>query len=360
MNFVPRITQILIIFACCLLVVPGAKLNAQVQKIDSFINQQMKQQGIVGLSIGIVKNGKLLMAKGYGYANVEYKVPASEHSVYKLASVSKHMVATGIMLLAQERNLDLSDPITKFFNDAPASWNQVTVRHLLNHTSGLQRESPAFRNMVVQPDSVLIKAAYTTNFIFPTGTNWQYCNLGYFMLADIIRQVSGQPFPDFMRERVFRRNGLQNTQVTTLIDIVPNRAAGYVRVRPDSLVNAVNNVALRPSGAFLSTIDDMIKWEMLMQNNQFLSKNTWQQMWTDTVKTPDKNKDGTPVYYGYGWSVLKLGNRNLVSHGGSLQGFRTIYYRFPSERTAIIILTNSEPADVGRIASGISEIVFGN
>jgi CubicO group peptidase (beta-lactamase class C family) len=358
MNFRLRIQRILVAF--CIFLIAVSHLHAQVRQIDSFINQQMKQQGMVGLSIGIIKNGKLLMAKGYGYANLEYNVPATENTVYKLASVSKHMVATGIMLLVQEGKLKLTDSITKFFKDAPASWNKVTVRHLLNHTSGFPRESPAFRNMVIQPDSVLIRAAYSTSFVFPTGTSWQYCNLGYFMLADIIRQTSGQSFPDFMKEKVFTRNGLQNTQITSLSTIIPNRAGGYVRVTRDSVVNAENNVALRPSGAFLSNISDLLKWEMLMQNNQLLAEKTWQQMWTDTEKNGETNGDGTPVYYGYGWSISKLGNRKLVSHGGSLQGFRTIYYRFPSEKTAIIILVNSEPEDTERIADGVSEIVFRN
>ncbi len=349
-----------ILLAFCLFIIAVSQLHAQVEQIDSFIKQQMKEQGMVGLSIGIIKNGKLLMAKGYGFANLEYNLPATENTMYKLASVSKHMIATGIMLLVQEGKLKLTDSITKFFKDAPPTWNKVTVRHLLNHTSGLQRESPAFRNMVIQPDSVLIRAAYSTNFVFPTGTSWQYCNLGYFMLADIIRQTSGESFPDFMKEKVFRRNGLQNTQTTSLSAIIPNRAGGYVRVTRDSVVNAENNVALRPSGAFLSNISDMLKWEMLMQNNKFLPEKAWQQMWTDTEKNGETNKDGTPVYYGYGWTISKLGNRQLVSHGGSLQGFRTVYYRFPSEKTAIIILTNSEPVNTGRIADGVSEIVFRN
>ena len=359
MNVLRRLSRI-VIFAVCIFLIPASQLDAQVDKIDSFIKQQMKEQKVVGLSIGIIKKGKLLMAKGYGYANLEYNIPATENTIYKLASVSKHMVASGIMLLVQEGKLKLSDPITKFFKDAPASWNQVTVRHLLNHTSGLQRESPAFQNMVIQPDSVLIRAAYTTAFVFPTGTKWQYCNLGYFMLADIIRQTSGQSFPDFMRERVFRKNGLMITQTTNLSAIVPNRAGGYVRIKTDSIVNAENNVALRPSGAFLSNITDMLKWEMTMQNNQFLPEKVWQQMWSDVEKNGETNGDGTPVYYGYGWTISKLGNRKLVSHGGSLQGFRTMYFRFPEEKSAIIILTNSEPVDAFPIARGVAEILFSN
>ena len=97
--------------------------------------------------------------------------------------------------------------ITKFFKDAPSHWGKITIRHLLNHTSGLQRESPAFEAMVEKPDSVLIRAAYKDSLAFPTGTKWQYCNLSYFILADIIRQISGQPFATYMKEQIFIKNG---------------------------------------------------------------------------------------------------------------------------------------------------------
>jgi CubicO group peptidase (beta-lactamase class C family) len=343
--------------ALCLFLLHGLNCSAQKDSIDKFIEQQMQQQKIVGLSIGIVKNGQILTSKGYGYANLEYHIPASERTVYKLASVSKHIVATAIMLLAQEGKLKLTDPITKFFKDAPTSWNKITIRHLLNHTSGLQRESSAFQSMVVQTDSVLIRAAYNDSLVFPTGTAWQYCNLGYFMLADIIRQISGQSFSQFMKEKIFSKYRLHHTQTTSLSDIVQSRADGYVRRGGDTIINAENNIALRPSGAFLSNISDMLNWEMLMQNNQLLTKQNWQQMWEDTVRTPLRNTDSTNIYYGYGWNVTNYLNRKLIFHTGGLQGFRTIYYRFPAERTAIIILTNSEPVNTTPIAIGVAQIL---
>ncbi|WP_282457165.1 serine hydrolase domain-containing protein [Chitinophaga sedimenti] len=127
-----------------------------------------------------------------------------------------------------------------------------------------------------QSDSLLIRAAYKDTLVFATGTKFQYCNLGYFMLADIIRQVTTGSFPDYMKKEVFEKNGLTRTQVTSLSDIIYGRAGGYVRIG-DTVTNAVNYVALRPSGAFLSTIDDMLKWEMAMQKD----KAQWQQMWQD-------------------------------------------------------------------------------
>ena len=336
-------------------------VNAQQDSIDRFLEKQIKEQRIVGLSIGIIKNGKLMKAKGYGSANLEHNVPATENTVYKLASVSKQMVATGIMKLVQEGKLKLTDKVTKFYKDAPAAWDKITIRHLLNHTAGLQRESPAFQEMKVESDFFLIRAAYKDTLVFATGTNWQYCNLGYFILADIIRQISGQSFSQYMKA-IFYKYGLLNTLTTSLDVIVPSRASGYVQLGGDTILNAENNIALRPSGAFLSTVTDMIKWEMLIQSNQILSNENWQQMWTDVVTSTRTrnftNTDSSLVQYGYGWMVVTYQKRKLVFHSGSLQGFRTGYYRFPDEKTAIIILTNSEPVNTLPLAQGVADILF--
>lgn len=343
---------------CFLLLLGSLVLNAQqLDEIDKFVSKQVQDQKITGLSIGIIVNGRIVMAKGYGLANVEHKIPASQKSVYKIGSLSKQVVAVGIMKLIQSGKIKLTDTVTKYFKDAPATWSNITIRHLLNHTSGLVRESPAFQPMLVQHDTVLIKAAYKMPLVFATGTRWQYCNLGYFMLADIIRQVSGKPFTEFMREEVFSKHGL-SIQPTSTRMIVPERADGYMLAGKDSIYNAADYIAFRPSGAFLSSITDMLKWEMLMQDAQVLSKQSWQQMWTDTVRTDVV----TPKidYYGLGWRVTTFKNRLLVNHGGSLPGFRSIYYRFPADKTAFIILTNSDHTNAGVIAQGIAEILYKN
>lgn len=342
---------------CFIVFFLSLSVNAQqLDSIDKFVSKQVHDQKITGLSIGIIVNGKIVMAKGYGLANVEHKIPASPNSVYKIGSLSKQVVAAGIMTLIQSGKIKLTDTVTKYFKDAPATWSKITIRHLLNHTSGLVRESPAFQPMLIQHDTVLIKAAYKMPLVFTTGTKWQYCNLGYFMLADIIRQVSGKPFSQFMQEEVFSRYDLQNTQSTSTKMLVSERADGYVLAGKDTLYNATDYIALRPSGAFLSTITDMLKWEMLMQDAKLLSKENWQQMWTDTVRTDAVNPKID--YYGYGWRVSNFKNRLLVNHGGSLPGFRSIYYRFPADKTAFIILTNSDHTNSGIIAQGISEILY--
>jgi CubicO group peptidase (beta-lactamase class C family) len=320
----------------------------------------MQEQKLVGVSVGIIKDGKLVKSTGYGLANREYRVLADENTVYKLASISKHMIAVAIMKLYEEKRLKLTDKVTKYFPDAPASWSDITVRHLMNHTSGLVGESPGFRFNLAQSDSVLIREAYNIPLRFPTGTSWEYCNLGYFMLADIIRKVSGIPFPQYMEREIFSKYEMTHTATTAVFDVNPFKAEGYIPKGKDSLVKAEPQIALRPSGAFVSTVTDMIKWETLVQAEKIISKQSWQQMWSDTVKSTRKDPAGGDVSYGYGLQVTKFNQKTLVYHGGSLPGFRTMYFRFPEEKTAIVILANANQAELAPVAWEIADILFKN
>lgn len=353
----PSKLQLLSVVVLILLIFP-AGLYAQKDRIDTFIENTMARQRIVGLAVGIIKDGKVVKSKGYGYSNLELNIPVTTNTVFKLGSVSKHMIAVAIMKFIQDGKLQLDDPVMKFYPDAPAHWSKITIRHLLNHTSGLIRESPAFDAMATQSDSLLIRAAYKDTLVFPTGSKWQYCNLGYFMLADIIRQIDGRSFPEYMKKEIFEKNGLLATRETSLADIVYGRAGGYIRFGGDTIVNALNYVALRPSGAFLSTIDDMLKWEMLIQTGKVLPRDRWQQMWQHVTKTNAADTSSAAVYYGYGWYVASYKNRKAVYHGGVLPGFRAMYYRLPEENTAIVVLTNSEPTITLQIAQGVADILL--
>ncbi len=353
----PSRLQLLSVVVFILLIFPPG-LYAQKDRIDTFIENTMARQRIVGLAVGIIKDGKVIKTKGYGYSNLELNIPVTTNTVFKLGSVSKHMIAVAIMKFIQDGKLRLDDPVMKFYPDAPSHWSRITIRHLLNHTSGLIRESPAFDAMATQSDSLLIRAAYKDTLVFPTGSKWQYCNLGYFMLADIIRQIDGRNFPEYMKKEIFEKNGLLATRVTSLEDIVYGRAGGYIRFGGDTIVNALNYVALRPSGAFLSTIDDMMKWEMLIQTGKLLPRDRWQQMWQNVTKINAADTSSAAVYYGYGWYVASYKNRKAVYHGGVLPGFRAMYYRFPEENTAIVVLTNSEPTITQRIAQGVADILL--
>src|SRR6187399_761226 len=160
---------------------------AQTDSTDLIVQKMMKEQKIAGLSLAVIKNGKPVVNKGFGLANVELNVPVTSETVIRLGSVSKQFFTTAIMKLMEEGKLSIEDPVHKFFPDAPETWRPIKIKNLMSHTSGLQRESPAYNNFKIQPDIDIIKAAYNLPLVFKTGEKYQYCNLAYFMLAEIIK-----------------------------------------------------------------------------------------------------------------------------------------------------------------------------
>ena len=155
----------------------------QADSTDLIVQKMMKEQKITGLSLAVIKNGKAVVNKGYGLANVEHNVPVTEKTVIRLGSVSKQFFTTAILKLMEEGKLTIDDHVHKFFPDAPETWKPIQVKHLMSHTSGLKREGPAYNNSVIQPDLVIVKSAYSLPLDFKTGEKYQYCNLAYFMLG---------------------------------------------------------------------------------------------------------------------------------------------------------------------------------
>jgi len=320
----------------------------RVDKVDDYVKAEMQKQRIPGLSLAVVKEGKVIKAEGYGLANVEHNVPARPETVYKIASVSKQFIATGIMLLVQEGKIGLDDKVGKYLDGTPESWSGVTIRHLLTHTSGIVREGPDFDPFKDQKDFDVIKSAYPLPLRFTTGEKYEYCNVGYFSLAEIIARISGKSWGDFMNERVFAPLGMTATRPTSFSAIVPNRASGY-EWRDDKMQNAGEYVALRPSGAFLSTVLDLAKWDAALYTDAVLKQSSREQMWT-----PVKLNSGATHPYGFGWSLEPMGNHRQVSHGGSLPGFRSHFSRLPDDKLSIIVLTNSGGASPEAIVRGVA------
>jgi CubicO group peptidase (beta-lactamase class C family) len=330
----------------------------QADSTDFIVQKMMKEQKIAGLSLAIIKNGKPVVNTGYGLANVEHNVPVTAKTVIRLGSVSKQFFTTAILKLTEEGKLNISDSVHKFFPDAPETWKPIQVKHLMSHTSGLKREGPAYNNSVIQPDLVIIKSAYSLPLDFKTGEKYQYCNLAYFMLAQIITQVSGMPWQDYIHEKLFVPAGMKNSGMTDFYPIIPNRASGYMH-RKDMLVNADAMYAVRPSGGFLSTNNDMILWDKaLREKNIILKKENWELLWQPFIKTSD-NRD-SKAYYGFGWTIDEYNGHKMVSHGGSNIGFRSFYARFVNDGLSIIIMTNTDEANPAAIARTLADYYFRN
>ena len=328
----------------------------QADSTDIIVQKMMKEQKIAGLALAVIKNGKAVVNKGYGLANVELDVPVTEKTVIRLGSVSKQFFATAILKLMEEGKLSIEDHVHKFFPDAPETWRPIQLKHLMSHTSGLKREGPAYNNSVIQPDLVIIKSAYSLPLDFKTGEKYQYCNLAYFMLAEIITQVSGMPWQDYIREKLFIPAGMKNSGMTDFYPIIPNRASGYMH-KNGVLVNADAMYAVRPSGGFLSTSTDMILWDkVLREKNIILKKENWELLWQPFIKTSDNAT--SKEYYGFGWAINELNGRKVVEHGGSNIGFRSYYTRFVNDGLSIIIMTNTDEANPASIVRALSEYYF--
>jgi CubicO group peptidase (beta-lactamase class C family) len=332
-----------------------AAVAVRADDIDDYVKGQMEKQHIPAVAVVVIKDGSLIKAEGYWLADIEHNIPARPDTVFKIGSVSKQFLATGIMLLVQDGRVALDDKISKYLAEAPSTWQAITLRHLLTHTSGLVREAPGFDSYKLQPDIDVIKTAFPLPLQFKPGEKWAYSNLGYFALAEIIHRVSGKPWGDFLSERVFAPLGMSATRVTSVADIVPKRADGYAW-NADKFQNTEDWPAVRPSGAFLSTALDLAKWEAALLTDRILKGSTKTEMWT-----PVMLNDGRKYPYGFGWQLDDWPADSpaptgvpMIRHAGSLPGFRAGYFRWPSYGLTVVVLTNLSNAPIEGLGASIA------
>jgi CubicO group peptidase (beta-lactamase class C family) len=327
---------------------------AAADAVDDYVTAEMTRRHIPGVALAILRDGKVLKATAYGKADLEHDIPVTPETVFKIGSVSKQFLATGIMVLAQDGRLSVDDPIGKHIDGVPESWRGITLRHFLTHTSGVIREGPAFDPLKVQPDIDVIRSAFAAPLEFPTGSKYQYCNVCYFSLAEVIARVSGKPWDVFLTERVFAPTGMSATRTTTTTALVPRRARGYVW-RNDQYQHAAELLAVRPSGAFLSTILDLAKWDAALYEDRILTAASRNAMGKAMPLT-----GGGLSQYGYGWQLDDVEGHRRVHHGGSLPGFRAEMARFPDDRLTVIVLTNGDGAVPAAMAARVARLYFSN
>lgn len=309
--------------------------------MDAIVAQEIKERSLPGLALSITYKGELVYARGYGLANIEQGTAVTTQTVFAIGSVSKPVIALAVAKLAEQGKLSWDDPILKYLPEAPASWASVTLAHLASHQSGLPRESPLFDGDKDTPIKDLLEATYKLPLEFETRTKMQYCNVCYFALAEVITRASGVNWLDYVRRNVFEPADMKATRGTSVKDIVPSRATSY-GFKNGVHFNVREFVALRPSGAFLSTAADMAKLEKALWRGDVVRPASLEQM-----QTPANLKNGTAgwifndtYHYGYGWMLDTLMGTRRVSHGGSLAGFKSIYARYPEAGWAVILLSN--------------------
>jgi len=325
----------------------AATVVARADQTDDYIKARMAEFRLPGLSLVVARGGEIIKAEGYGLVDTDRRVPATRDTVYKIGSVSKQFIATGIMLLVQESRISLDAAIGNYLDGAPASWAPITIRHLLTHTSGLVRESPAFDPSSNRADGDLIRALHAVPLRFAPGEKWEYSNAGYVALAEIIRIVTGQPWTEYLHQKIFVPAGMDATLPTNTAASVPPRALGYTG--RDNQRKAEEWRALRASGAFLSTVLNLAKWDALLYTDRILNNTARRQMWTEV-----RLNDGTIAPYGFGWHVESIRGRRRVWHGGGLPGFSSHFVRFVDDGLTVVVLANGDDGDLPSIANGVA------
>src|SRR6266545_1788768 len=319
-------------------------------KVDEFINTEMRRQRIPGLSLAVIKDAQPILIKGYGFSNVEQQVPVKPETVFQSGSIGKQFTATAVMILVEEGKLSLDDKISKYFREVPETWKNITVRHLLTHTSGLGDFPPNFdmrRDFTEDEYLALIKSVPLAS---APGAKWDYSNLGYVTLGILIRKVTGKFYGDFLAERVFQPLGMTTARVISEADIVPNRAVGYRLVKGE----LKNQEWVSPStnttadGSLYFTILDLAKWDAALYTGKPLKQSNLAQMWT-----PVRLDDGKTKTYGFGWHTDEIHNRRIVYHGGAWQGFKSFIVRFPDDKLSIIFFANSWETREFKLARGL-------
>jgi D-alanyl-D-alanine carboxypeptidase len=347
-----------------LFVALGAPIPGRTDQIDDYIATQMARLHIPGASLSIIRDGRLIKAQGYGFANLELKAPATKDTVYEIGSNTKQFTAAAIMILVEEGKVRLEDPITKYFPEAPQTWRDITIRHLLRHTSGIQNHVALPHWLDVFKTNLSFETAPTRDELlrmffelpleFQPGESWAYDNTGYYLLGIIIEKASGKSYWQFLDERIFRPLGMTATRSTDPRPIVPNRASGY-EWKNDHFEN---RPVLLPAiafsaGSLLSTVEDMAKWDAALNSEKLLKKSSLDQTWTAAVT---KGIARALFNYGFGWFVDSYHGHRLVQHSGGTPGFSLVIYRFLDDKLTIIILTNHSDRIVDQLAIDLAGI----
>jgi len=331
----------------CFLPVRAQHIAASSQT-DEYIRIMMLKKHIPALSVAVLKDGKMLKMQGYGLANIETLSPAKPQTVYKIGSLSKQFIAAAVMLLQQDGKVSLDDRVGRYLDSLPSTWQGITIRNLLTHTSGLVRDAPDFDPLKVRPLSDDIKAIYPLPLDFAPGTQWDYSNMNYYVLAAIIGKVTGVDWAEWISNHIFKPCAMNQTRTVSMTDLILNRADGYKR-KSEGWENADIWLALRPSGAFVSSITDLATWDRILCSDTLLSAASKKQMWTAV-----KLNDGENTHYGFGWFVDSINHHLRIHHDGGVPGFRSDFERFPDDKLTVIVLTNVGSANAERIAQTIA------
>jgi CubicO group peptidase (beta-lactamase class C family) len=326
-------------------------------KVDEYMNKVVSEGSFSG-SILIARDGRVVLSKGYGMANLELGVPNTPQMKFRIGSLSKQFTAMAVMILQERSKLKVQDSVCMYVTECPAAWANVTIHQLLTHTSGIPDllSFPDFQQTMALPSPIAqtVERFKHKPLDFKPGESFKYSNSGYVLLGYIIERASGQTYEAFIRANIFEPLKMANSGSDHNDQLISNRAYGYTR-RGAALINAPYIDMSIPvgGGSLYSTVEDLFLWDQSLYTERLVSKRSLEQMFK-SYATADWG-DGAA----YGWFIGKdKTGHSYMGFQGGINGFATQIMRYTDERVLVVVLSNYAFAPVGNIESELAKIVF--
>jgi serine beta-lactamase-like protein LACTB len=353
---------------CSLIAATGAAQNSALapekrSQIESAISRFMASTHVPGVSVAVVQNGEYAWAQGYGFADLENNVPASEHTLYRLASISKPLTAVAALQLWERGRLDLDSPVQKYCPSFPQKPWPISTRQVLGHLGGIRhyksgsQDDPEIGNTKHFDDPIAAGLNFfkDDSLVAQPGTSFHYSTQGYTLVGCVVEGASRSKYVEFVRQNVLNAAQMQQTQADDRFAIIPYRTRFYEKgeagVRNADFLDSSYKI---PGGGWLSSAEDMARFEVAVLNDKLIRRATRDLMWT-----PLKPSDGKPDAYalGWGWSEQKNGEVAGVGHTGGQQGTSTAIVLAPDLRDGVVVLANMEDVDAGELARELLNIL---
>lgn len=319
------------------------------QSLEAYMQAQVSVKHFSG-TVLVMSHDKVLLEKGYGMADMEWNIPNSPQSKFRIGSITKQFTAAAILQLEEQGKLSVDDKLSKYIPGYPKG-DSVTLRMLLNHTSGIANYTalPEFENvgrLSLSKDS-MISFFKNKPYDFSPGSKWSYSNSGFFLLGYILEKVSGQSYNDYLRQHIFDKIGMANSGIDNLDTILPMRARGY-KQQNNRMMNA-DFISMEwpfSAGVIYSTVGDLYKWDRALYNNSVISEASGKKMFMPGMSN-----------YGFGILIDSFENHPRIWHNGGIPGFLSNLSRYINDDVCIVVLSNNE-SNTDLVSNALAKIVF--
>jgi CubicO group peptidase (beta-lactamase class C family) len=330
----------------------AAQGQAPSDTVDRFIRAELARQRIPGMSVAVLRGDSVLLARGYGFADLERRLPATDSTLYPVGSLTKPFTAAAIVRLSQQKRLGLDDPIARYLSEGSAVWRGVTIRHLLTHTAGIPQDTALDWSRDYSESELVRSAAQPLQF--KPGELESYSSTGYALLGVIIHRVTGQVWGDYLRDQIFRPLGMRTARVNSDTTRKVPSAVGHYLVndslqRPDPVSPTINSAA---DCCLSLSVRDLARWAVGLNQGKVLGRAGWKLSWT-----PVRLNNGGTYPYGLGWNLVEQRGSPRIGHSGAWLGNHATMQRYPEFDLTVIVLLNLGQANSEGLAVGIAGLV---